>query len=580
MNISKRLMSQVPHMRGYMLGMIALAMLAGTFVVAQAFSINQIITAAFLAHQGLQQVALLLLFLLLVILGRALLSWGNEVINNRASVQAKTYLRQRLLGQLLALGPAYTRQERSGELASTFVEGTEALDAYFGQFLPQIFATACIPAIVLVAVFATDVLSGVALLLMAPVLPILLALIGKKANALNKQQWKQLSVLSAHFLDIMQGMVTLKQFGGSHAQRDTVKQVSEQFRKVTMKVLRVAFLSAFVMEMGATISMAVIAVEIGMRLLAGQMSFATAFLVLLLMPEFYQPLRMLGTRFHASMESTAAAERIFAILDEPLPASSGAACAATPALRHELRFEDVSYTYGSGAEERPVLHNVTFTLKAGKKVALVGPSGSGKSTLAALLLRFMEPTGGTILADDVPLSQMTAQAWRELVSWVPQRPYLFNTTLAENIRLGRPDAPMDEVVAAAKRARLHEFVQSLSQGYQTVIGERGLSLSGGQIQRLSLARAFLNNTPLLILDEATANLDSVNEKEVLQAMEDLMRERMTLIIAHRLHTVMQADQLVLLDKGRVVGIGTHEELLAKAGLYRQMVLAYQRKEVA
>jgi ATP-binding cassette subfamily C protein CydD len=574
-NIGRRLLQYIPHIRLYIALMLVIALLSGLFIVAQAQYIAQIINQVFLFRQGLAQVAFPLLALLLVVVGRAVLPWGNDVVTNLASTRAKTTMRQRLLDHLYALGPAYTQGERSGELANTLVDGAEALDAYFNQLLPQILATACIPVVVLALVLWLDPLSGLILLITAPLLPFLLFLVGKRADTLTKRQWSQMSLLSAHFLDVMQGLTTLKLFGRSKLQSKTIERMSERFRQVTMRVLRVAFLSSFVMEFGATISIALVAVEIGIRLLYSGIPFYQAFLVLLLAPEFYAPLRAMGTQFHASMNSTAVAERMFAILDQPLPVQPSTSD-AQPALHERLQIEHVHYTYPE--QEHPALVDVSLQIERGQKVALVGPSGAGKSTLAHLLLRFIEPQQGQVLADGVTALACQPQDWRKLVAWVPQRPYLFNASLAENIRLGSPDASLEAVVEAAKNAHLHEFIQSLPQGYDTVIGERGARLSGGQIQRLSLARAFLKDAPLLILDEATSNLDNENEELVLAAMKKLMADRMSLVIAHRLNTVMDADQIVVLDAGRVIGMGTHQELLHTSPLYGQLVSAYKREE--
>lgn len=573
--IGRRLLQYIPHIRLHLATMLVLALLSALFIIGQAHAIAQVINQVFLARQTLAQVAFPLLTLLLIIVGRALLAWSNSVISNQASTQAKTTMRLRLMQHLHALGPAYTKGERSGELANTLVDGAEALDTYFTQLLPQMFATACIPVLVLAMVFWTDPLSGLVLLVTAPLLPFLLFLVGKKADALTKRQWSQMSVLSAHFLDVMQGLTTLKLFGRSKHQSKTIRLMSERFSQVTMRVLRVAFLSSFVMEFGATISMALVAVEIGIRLLYSGIPFYQAFLVLLLAPEFYAPLRAMGTSFHASMSSTSAAERMFAILDQPEPARK-ALLPWSPLLRENLRVEDVRYTYPD--QEHPALAGVSLRIERGQKVALVGPSGAGKSTLAHMLLRFVEPQQGRVLADGVDILSCQPQEWRNLVAWVPQRPYLFNDSIAANIRLGNPDASDEEVQQAARNAHLHEFIESLPQGYDTVIGERGARLSGGQVQRLALARAFLRDAPLLILDEATSNLDSESEALILASMQKLMAGRMTLVIAHRLNTVMNAEQIVVLDKGHVVASGTHEQLLQQSTLYEQLVLAYRREE--
>ncbi len=571
--ISRRLLQHLAQLRLFVAAMIALATLAGILIVAQAILIVRVISGVFLDRQTLAQVSFLLLTLLLVMFGRAALSWGNDVVTNLAATRAKTRLRDRLLAHLHTLGPAYTRGERSGELANTLVEGAEALDAYFGQLLPQVFATACIPAIVFIVVLIDDPISSVILLVTAPLLPFLLYLVGKLSSAVTRQQWSQMSLLSAHFLDVMQGLTTLKLFGRSEAQGETIQRMSERFRVVTMRVLRVAFQSSLVMELGATLSVAMVAVEVGVRLLYGGIPFDRAFLALLLAPEFYQPLRALGTQFHASMSSTAAAERMFDILDQPVPSFP---TGALPDLQRSLRFQHVSYAYRDEGTTRPALRDVTLTIERGQKLALVGPSGAGKSTLAQLALRFIEPDAGTLLADDVPFENFSAQSWRKLVAWVPQRPYLFNASVADNIRLGRPDASMNDVIQAAQQAHLHDFIQTLPGGYDTIIGERGARLSGGQAQRLSLARAFLKDAPLLILDEATSNLDSESEEHVVTAMRQLMKGRMTLVIAHRLSTVFDADQIVVLNEGRIEAIGTHWQLLVHSPLYQELVAAYQR----
>jgi len=390
------------------------------------------------------------------------------------------------------------------------------------------------------------------------------------ASRLTRSQFTQLSRMSAHFLDVLQGLAVLRQFGRSRDQIATIRRISERFRDTTMGVLRVAFLSALVLEMLATISTAIIAVEIGLRLLYGRMVFEDAFFVLILAPEFYLPLRMLGTRFHAGMSGVAAAARIFDVLETPLPdCGPPAPRRAIPQPPFTLRFQDVQYAYDSG--ERPALNGITFAIEAGQRVALVGPSGAGKSTVAQLLLRFLAPTAGQITVNGIGLCAIAPDEWRRHVAWVPQTPYLFADTIAGNIRLGRPDAPLADVIRAAERAHLDRFIATLPGGYDTPIGERGARLSGGQAQRVALARAFLKDAPVLILDEATANLDPATESLIQDAMGALMQGRTTLIIAHRLQTVQNADQILVLEAGRLVQAGVHVDLAAGPGLYRDLV---------
>jgi ATP-binding cassette subfamily C protein CydD len=379
--------------------------------------------------------------------------------------------------------------------------------------------------------------------------------------------------MSAHLLDVLQGLTTLKLFGRAKEQVQAIAQISDRFRDTTLGVLRVAFLSALVQEMVATLSTAIVAVEIGLRLLYGHLSFEQAFFVLILAPEFYLPLRLLGTRFHASVSGVTASRRIFEVLGSRQvnkDASRQGKITLSPSHLVTLSFESVHYAFG---QERPALNGISFQIEAGQRVALVGPSGAGKSTVAQLLLRFIEPQRGEIRVNGTRLTDVPAAEWREQVAWVSQRPYLFNMSVADNLRLARPDATMDEIAGAAQQAHAHEFIQALPQGYDTVIGERGARLSGGQAQRIAIGRAFLRDAPLLILDEATSNLDPETEALIQDATGRLMQDRMTLVIAHRLNTVYRADKIIVLDAGRVVETGTHTSLLERHGVYWRLVSA-------
>jgi ATP-binding cassette subfamily C protein CydD len=587
MKLDRRLLHRAQAVRGPLVLAIALGAGSGVVIVIQAYLLSLVVSQVFLDGQALGGVLSLLVAFLVLGLLRAGVTWVAEAAADRVASRVKDDLRTRLAAHLLALGPAYVRGERTGELANTAVEGIEALDAYFRQYLPQLALAALIPLTVLLFVFPLDWVSGLVMLLTAPLIPVFMILIGSLAESLTRRQWTSLSRMSAHFLDVLQGLTTLKLFGRSREQVRLIAQISDRFRDATMGVLRVTFLSALVLEMVATISTAVVAVQIGLRLLYGGLSFQQGFFVLLLAPEFYLPLRMLGARFHAGMQGVAAAQRIFEVLETPVPdgvdgLSEEPAAVPTgevrreaislPPARFDLRFSDVHYAYDDG--QRPALNGLSFDLPHGESVALVGPSGAGKSTVAYLLLRFIEPDQGTITVGGRPLHAMPAAAWREQVAWVPQNPYLFHGTVAENIRLARPDASFDQVTRAARQASAGRFIEALPQGYDTLIGERGARLSGGEAQRIALARAFLKDAPLLILDEATANLDPEIEALVQEAMVRLLPGRTALIIAHRLSTVYRASRIVVLDRGRIAEEGTHAGLMQQGGLYRQLVGAY------
>ncbi len=540
-------------------------LLTGLLTIGQAWLLSGVIHGVFLEAQTLAQVMNGLRSMLLVIAGRALFVWLNEVSANAVAVRIKNDLRERLFRHIQALGPAYTRAERSGELTTAAVEGIEALDAYFSQYLPQLVITALVPLSILLFVFPLDLLSGLVMLITAPLIPFFMILIGKGAEIVTKRQYETLSRLSAHFLDSLQGLATLKMFGQSKAHARSIARVSEQFRDVTLSVLRITFLSALALELLATLSTAVIAVEIGLRLLYAKMEFQQALFILILAPEFYLPLRMLGLRFHAGMAGTSAARRIYEILDtkreqkaenrEPFTFSDSRFTFS------ELRFTDVSFTYPG--ETAPALQDIHLVIPRGQHLALVGKSGAGKSTLVHLLLGFIQPSSGEI--------NLQGDKRPGLIAWMPQRPYLFHDTLAANIRLGKPNATDAQVIAAAQAARLHEFIQTLPEKYDTVIGEGGARLSGGQAQRLALARAFLLDAPILVLDEPTSSLDPETEALLEDAIQKWKRKKTIITIAHRLNTIYQADQIVVLEAGRIVERGTHAALLAKNGMYAGMV---------
>jgi ATP-binding cassette subfamily C protein CydD len=574
MNLDHRLLHQLRRVRVQLAAAISLGLLAGVLLVGQAYLLSQIVSRVFLDGQTLREVRDLLVGLVVIAITHAAALWAAEIASHHVAGRIKADLRARLFAHLIELGPAYARGERSGELANTATEGIEALDAYFSQYIPQLALSTLLPLIMLIIVFPADALSGVVLLLTAPMIPFFMVLIGSLASAQSRRQWTQLSRLSAHFLDVLQGLTTLKIFGRSREQAQEIARISEQFRDATMSVLRIAFLSALALEMLATISTAIIAVEIGLRLLYGRMAFDEAFFILILAPEYYAPLRALGARFHAGTAGAASAQRIFEVLSNQPSAVSGqppvGAYRHTPSI---IQFASVSYTYTDG--ERAALDGVSFTIQPGQKVALVGRSGAGKSTVAQLLLRFVEPSAGRIAVDGRDLSSIPPDVWRERIAWVPQTPYLFAASVADNIRLARPDAPLDDVIRAARQAHADDFIRALPDGYDTPIGERGARLSGGQAQRIALARAFLKDAPLLILDEATSNLDPETEAGVQAAIRALMRDRTVLIIAHRLGTVMDADQIVVLDQGRVAEVGTHHALSARTGLYRQLVTVHE-----
>ncbi len=564
----RRLAGEAARYRRPLALTIVLSLAGGVLLVAQARLLSLAIVRPFLEGANLAAIRPLLIGLAAVALLRAGTAWGAENAAAELSTCARADLRERLFTHLMRLGPAHARAERSGDLAHRVTEGIDALDPYFSQYLPQIAVSALVPAAVLVFVLGVDPLSGLILLLTAPLIPLFMVLIGSVADGLTRRQWTELSRLSAHFLDVLQGLPTLKLFNRSRGQARIIAGISERHRAATMDVLRVAFLSALVLELLATIGTAVVAVEIGLRLLYGRLTFEQALFVLILAPEFYFPLRQLAARFHAGVSGSAAADSIFATLDTALEPSSTNPSTPAPSGAPAIEFTDVTVSFEAAGA--PALGNVQLKISPGETLALVGPTGAGKSTVARLLLRFLAPTEGAIRVNGGALQSIPADAWRARIAWAPQRPHLFNRSAADNIRLGRPDANDEAVRAAARAAGADEFIMRLPQGYDTPLGERATRLSGGQAQRIALARAFLREAPFVILDEPTANLDPTTEAQIQGAIERLLQDRTALLIAHRLNTIPRTARVAVLDGGRVVETGAPEALMTAGGPFARL----------
>lgn len=573
--MDKRLLAEARTARRAFTATVGFSFIVGLIVIGQAWLLSTVINTIFIEGDNLAAVSGLIIGLAALIALRALFTYGETFAAAQVAIRVKADLRERLITHLLKLGPAFAQSERSGELANTASEGIEDLDAWFKDYLPGLFTALVIPITILVIVLPLDLLTFVVLLCTAPLIPLFMALIGIAAGVLATRQFNAMSQMSAHFLDVMQGLTTLKLFNRSRRQIQTVQRITDDFRETTMGVLRVAFLSSMVLELLASLSVAIVAVEIGLRLLYDGISFQHALFLLILAPEYYLPLRALGMKFHAGKDGTAAADRIFAVLETP-PLQDMDGTADVP-KKMNIAFNNIRVVYRDD-EEKPALDNISLKIQHGEKVALVGASGSGKTTIANLLMRFVNPRSGEISVDGTPLQDINVSQWRANIAWVPQTPYLFNASIADNIRIGREDATQEEIVSAAQKASAHDFITGFTDGYETLCGERGSRLSGGQAQRIALARAFLRDAPLLILDEATANLDVDTERIIDDALQALLADRTALIIAHRLNTVLKADRILVLKHGRLVEYGTHQELLASSGEYAGLVQAYAEVE--
>ncbi len=559
---------QVRNVRGPLFAAIAAGGINGGLLIAQAFILAGLVAHTIFGHQSVASQLPLFGALLGIFAGRALAVYAGNRAADRAGLAVKVRTRHELLAHIHALGPVWSGRRRPGALANTLVDGVEALHAYYADYLPQASVAVMVPIAILIVVFPVDWISGLILAGTAPLIPLFMVLLGKGAAAVNQRQWQRMARLSAHFYELLSGLPVIKSFGIGEAEAKLVEKLSEDYRSSTMRVLRVAFLSSFMLEFLATVSIAMVAVLVGFRLLWGEVGFAAGLTALLLAPEFYLPLRKLGDAYHARLAAAAAAEDIAGILDTPVAQTGGGKHFAPDGL-FALRFEDVGFTYPGAA--RPALEAVSFAVGAGESLALVGPSGAGKSTVTNLLLGFARADSGRILVGTTPLAELALDDWRRHVAWVPQRAHLFAGTIAHNIALGLEDSTRDAILAAAEKAHAREFIERLDRGFDTPLGEGGAGLSGGEIQRIALARAFLRDAPLVILDEPTASLDGESEAAVLAAIGELARDRTVISIAHRLHTIRRADRIVMLAAGRVVESGLHERLVERDGPYRRLL---------
>ncbi|MET8348751.1 thiol reductant ABC exporter subunit CydD [Micromonospora sp. NPDC005206] len=537
-----RLLRRVPAARRDLAVLVLLGVLAAGLIVAQATALAAVLATA--VDGRLDRPALAAFAV--AVAARSALVWAQGTVSSRVAATVKAALRADLLGAVGRHGPGWVAGQRAGQLATLTGRGLDALDAYFTGYLPQLVLSVTVPVAVLARVVFADWGSAVIIALTLPLIPVFGALLGWQAQAATERQWRRLSLLGGHFLDMVAGLPTLRAFGRARAQTEVVRRMADGHRVATMKTLRIAFLSALVLELVATLSVALVAVPVGIRLLGGGLALQTALLVLLLTPEAYLPLRAAGSRFHASMEGLTALDEALTISAAPA-APRAAEGAATPDGRGEIRFESVTVAY----ERTTALRDVTLTVRPGQRIAIIGPSGAGKSTLLGLLLGFVTPTSGRVTVDGVDLADADPDAWRRQLAWVPQRAHLFAASLADNIRLGAPDTPPDALATAVHDAALDDVVAGLPEGLETLLGERGHGLSSGQRQRVALARAFLRDAPVVVLDEPTARLDTAAEAVVLDATRRLVAGRTALLVAHRPALLADADRILRIEDGRV-----------------------------
>lgn len=514
-----------------------------------------------LGHSAATPFLVLLFFFFIV---KAVLNYINRLKMEDISLNLQSRLRYELL-RAMAQDFKAAEKKPEGEWLALVTKGVDKLDAYLTVFLPQMGILMTFPVVLLICAFISDWISGLIFLITAPLIPFFMVLIGKIADKENKRQWQLFQKLTVFMADLLPGLLVIKAYNQTQRQIEQIRKNGEKFSTATLKVLKIAFLSAFMLEFIATISIAVIAVNIGLRLLYGQADFMPVFFCLLIAPQFYQPFRQFGAAFHDAMNGITASSEIYALVHRRKNVNTQGCSDFIMQKPPRISFDNVSYTY---EENRAVLKNLSFVVEAGSQVVLTGVNGAGKSTIFKLLLKMIEAEYGKIMIDDTDLSGISTECWLDNIGWVAQEPYIFNMSLRENITMGRvcSEARLKEVM---QFVNLMDFIRRQPLGYDSIVGG-GVKLSSGQKRRLGLARALLCQPKLLLLDEPMENLDSRNEEIIKSVLEKLKGKVTVMIIAHRRQTIEAADKIIMLDKGRIKEYGGVKELKAVNSYYAEL----------
>ncbi len=577
--IHRQAVTEIKKEKKLFLQLMVLSALVTLCMIVQAYGVSTFLNAFFLGQvevaAGLQEHSIMLYLLLGAIAGRVVLSFLQERTAQNLALHTKRHIRDRLLDHLFKLGPL--QQTMQGEVAHLLTDGLDKVESYIARYIPQMMYAVFIPLFVGIAMMWAVPWIGIILLITYPLIPFFMIMIGKKAGKMNEAQWERMSFLSGHFLDVLQGLTTLKLFNRAEEQEAVVGRLSGEFRDSTLKVLRVAFLSAFVLELISTISTAIIAVYLGVALIYGEVLYFPAFFILLLAPEFYVPLRELGSAFHTGMGGEVALKKADEFLAIPIQEPASVATGEEDMVIEGIRFDAVAFTY-VGREE-PAVNEAQFTLSRHQKTILIGESGAGKSTIALLLLRLLAPQSGRIVTYghrpdgsyvEKDLQDWNGDAWRNQIAFMAQKSYLFAGSIYNNIVFGMEGVTKEEVIEATKKAEAYSFIMDHPDGFDRVLGEGGLGLSGGEVQRIALARAFLKKAQVLVLDEASAHLDVETEELISKALERLMEEKVVLLIGHRLQMLTWAQQVLVMRGGSIQEQGTVDELMAQDGYFSRL----------
>lgn len=554
--------------------LIITSLLIGATIIGQSYYFVAIVDRIFLEDQSFRDIVPLLAGLLIVLAGRTFFTWLNGRTGIKLATKAKRHYRTAIIRKFSRNPVQASIEGQSGRKVSVLLDSVDEVDGYFSSYVPQMIQTMTIPFMILIVVFTQHLYSGLIMIITAPFIPMFMAIIGVMTKKKSEDQMEKLTAFSGRFLDTLQGLTTLKLFGRAKKQQEEIESSSLGFRDATMEVLKVAFVSSLMLEFISMLSIGLIALEIAIRLVVYEsVSFFTAFFILILAPEFYLTLKDFGSAFHTGRGASGAANQLTAELereDEKLDWGEERLDRVSPAF---IQLDAVGFRYGQGF----ALEGIDVSIPPYSQVAIVGKSGAGKSTLLHLFAGLVQPSSGVVKVDNRSLFAYQEKEWFGELSYISQHPYLFSGTIAENIAMDSDDGySRAEIVTAAEKAGISELVDSLEHGYDTPVGEAGRGLSGGEKQRLAIARAFLKQPSIILFDEPTTGLDLKTEQILQRSIEELSEKATIITVAHRLHTIKNAHQILYLENGRLKGNGTHRQLLESLPEYRSMVSVQQQ----
>lgn len=555
--------------------LVLVAIIIGAATIGQAFLLVKIVDGVFLQGQSFTAILPYLGGLLLVLLIRTGFNYLSGRIGVQLATNVKSDFRRGLLKKFTKNPLLASVHGQSGQKVSVMMDAVDEVDGYFSKYIPQMMQTSIIPIMVLIIVFNQHLNTGIIMVITAPFIPIFMIIVGIKTKHKSEEQMDKLAMFSGRFLDTLQGLVTLKLFGQASSQKKVIEKSSLGFRDATMEILKTAFMSSFMLEVVSMLSIGVIALELAVQLMIYQnISFFTAFFILMLAPEFYNSLKQLGSTFHNGQTSIGAAKKVTdELVDEESKVEWGEHGLIKDSKPPTLKLEDIGFSYG---EDQFTLKNINVEIPAYGQIAIVGRSGSGKTTLLHLMAGLLPPLEGKLMVNGKGLSAYKEEDWFDQLSYISQHPYIFSGTIGENIAIGsKADTSRQEIEEAAEQAGIAHMITTLEKGYDTPVGEAGRGLSGGEKQRLAIARAFLKKPAIILFDEPTIGLDLQTEQILQSSIKQLARHSTVITVAHRLHTIKNADKILFLDNGRLMATGTHEELLTTLTEYRDMVHTQQ-----